>query len=204
MLAGGEGTRLRPLTYTVPKAVMPLAGRPFLSYMLDWLRAHGVDDVVMSCGFLSAEVRLVLGDIYQGMRLRYVVEDEPLGTAGPVRLAHDQGILEDRVVIANGDGRFRLASATADRIRTLGYIIDLGDTPTLVDATIIYYRPGFDDEAVYAATDIGVYQTLDAGATWTSYSNGLPNAIVGDLILHQATRSLRCGTRSRGAWQVPI
>ena len=57
----------------------------------------------MSCGFMSAEVRLVLGDIYQGMRLRYVVEDEPLGTAGPVRLAHDQGILEDRVVIANGD-----------------------------------------------------------------------------------------------------
>ncbi len=61
-----------------------------------------------------------------------------------------------RLVIANGDGRFRLASATADRIRSLGYIIDLGDTPTLVDATIIYYRPGFDDEAVYAATDIGV------------------------------------------------
>ena len=61
-----------------------------------------------------------------------------------------------RLVIANGDGRFRLASVTADRIRPLGYIIDLGDTPTLVDATIIYYRPGFDDEAVYAAADIGV------------------------------------------------
>lgn len=61
-----------------------------------------------------------------------------------------------RLVIANGDGRFRLASATADRIRSLGYIIDLGDTPTLVDATTIYYRTGFDDEAVYAAADIGV------------------------------------------------
>ncbi len=61
-----------------------------------------------------------------------------------------------RLVIANGDGRFRLAIVTADRIRPLGYIIDLGNTPTLVDATIIYYRPGFDDEAVYAAADIGV------------------------------------------------
>jgi hypothetical protein len=61
-----------------------------------------------------------------------------------------------RLVIANGDGRFRLAGATADRIRSLGYIIDLGDTPTLVDATTIYYRPGFDDEAVYVAADIGV------------------------------------------------
>ena len=103
VLAGGEGTRLRPLTYTTPKAVMPLAGRPFLSFMLDWLHGHGVDDVVLSCGFLSADVRRVLGDIYQGMRLRYVVEEEPLGTAGPVRLALDEGILEGRLVVANGD-----------------------------------------------------------------------------------------------------
>ena len=103
MLAGGEGTRLRPLTYTTPKAVMPLAGRPFLTFMLDWLHSHGVDDVVLSCGFLSADVRRVLGDIYQGMRLRYVVEEEPLGTAGPVRLALDEGILEDRLIVANGD-----------------------------------------------------------------------------------------------------
>ena len=103
VLSGGEGTRLRPLTYTTPKAVMPLAGRPFLTFMLDWLHGHGVDDVVLSCGFLSAGVRRVLGDIYQGMRLRYVVEEEPLGTAGPVRLALDEGILEDRLIVANGD-----------------------------------------------------------------------------------------------------
>jgi mannose-1-phosphate guanylyltransferase len=103
VLAGGEGTRLRPLTYTTPKAVLPLAGRPFLSFMLDWLHSHGVDDVVLSCGFLSAGVRRVLGDIYQGMRLRYVVEEEPLGTAGAIRLALDEGILEDRLIVTNGD-----------------------------------------------------------------------------------------------------
>ena len=61
-----------------------------------------------------------------------------------------------RLVLANGDGRFRLAGVTADRIRSLGYIIDLGDTVNLVDATVIYYRPGFDDEAQIAANDIGV------------------------------------------------
>lgn len=103
MLAGGEGTRLRPLTYTVPKPVMPLAGRPFLSFMLDWLRRHGVDEVILSLGFRADDVRAVLGDIYEGMRLRYVVEDEPLGTAGPVRLALDRGILADRLLILNGD-----------------------------------------------------------------------------------------------------
>ena len=61
-LVGGEGTRLRPLTSTGPKPVVPLVDRPVISYVLEWLRAHGVDDVVMSCGFLAAGVRNVLGD----------------------------------------------------------------------------------------------------------------------------------------------
>jgi mannose-1-phosphate guanylyltransferase len=103
ILAGGEGTRLRPLTYTTPKPVMPLAGRPFLSFMLDWLRGHGVTEAILSCGFLSDGVRAVLGDIYDGMRIRYVVEEEPLGTAGPVRLAYDEGLLGERLLIFNGD-----------------------------------------------------------------------------------------------------
>jgi mannose-1-phosphate guanylyltransferase len=103
VLAGGEGTRLRPLTYTTPKPVMPLAGQPFLSFMLDWARSHGVDEAILSCGFMSDAVKRVLGDIYDGMRLRYVVEDEPLGTAGPVRLAYDEGVLEGRLLVLNGD-----------------------------------------------------------------------------------------------------
>jgi mannose-1-phosphate guanylyltransferase len=103
VLAGGEGTRLRPLTLTLPKPVMPLAGRPFLTFMLDWLRRHGVDDVLLSCGYRSEDVERVLGDSHRGMRLRYVVEDEPLGTAGPLRLAADSGVLEDRILVLNGD-----------------------------------------------------------------------------------------------------
>ncbi|MBX5469706.1 MAG: NDP-sugar synthase [Thermoleophilaceae bacterium] len=103
VLAGGEGTRLRPLTLTVPKPVLPLAGRPFLTFMLDWLRRHGVDDVLLSCGFLSRRVEEVLGDEHAGIRLRYVHEDEPLGTAGPVRLACDEGLLGERVIVLNGD-----------------------------------------------------------------------------------------------------
>jgi hypothetical protein len=61
-----------------------------------------------------------------------------------------------RLVIANGDGRFRLASVTADRIAPFGYIIDRGDAVSTVPATIIYYRPGFDDEAAVVANAIGV------------------------------------------------
>jgi mannose-1-phosphate guanylyltransferase len=103
VLAGGEGTRLRPLTLTVAKPVMPLAGRPFLTFMLDWLHRHGVDDVLLSCGYRSDDVESVLGDEYRDMRLRYVVEDQPLGTAGPLRLAADEGVLADRVLVLNGD-----------------------------------------------------------------------------------------------------
>jgi mannose-1-phosphate guanylyltransferase len=102
ILAGGEGTRLRPLTADVPKPVIPLAGRPFMSYMIEWLRRHGVDDVVMSCGFLADGVRAVLGDgAGLGVRLRYVEEDRPLGTAGAVKLA--EPLLDERFLVLNGD-----------------------------------------------------------------------------------------------------
>jgi mannose-1-phosphate guanylyltransferase len=103
VLAGGEGTRLRPLTLTTPKPVLPLAGRPFLSFMLDWLHGHGVEEAILSLGYLEDAVHAVLGDIQSGMRLRYVTEEEPLGTAGPVRLAADEGILDDRFFVINGD-----------------------------------------------------------------------------------------------------
>jgi mannose-1-phosphate guanylyltransferase len=104
VLAGGEGTRLRPLTLTTPKPVMPFAGRPFMTFMLDWLKRHDVDDVILSCGFMSDAVESVLGDEHDGIRLRYVHEDEPLGTAGPLRLALDSGVLEDeRLYVLNGD-----------------------------------------------------------------------------------------------------
>ncbi len=102
ILAGGEGTRLRPLTTKVAKPVVPLANRPFISYMLDWLEHHGFDDVVMSCGFLADGVRAVLGSGDPGrVSIRYVEETEPLGTAGPVKLAAP--LLDERFAVLNGD-----------------------------------------------------------------------------------------------------
>jgi mannose-1-phosphate guanylyltransferase len=102
ILAGGEGTRLRPLTSTVPKPVVPLVDRPFIRFMLDWLRSHGVDDVVMSCGHLASGIRNVLGDgTAFGIRLRYVEEPRPLGTGGAVKFA--ESLLDDRFLMLNGD-----------------------------------------------------------------------------------------------------
>jgi mannose-1-phosphate guanylyltransferase len=102
ILVGGEGTRLRPLTSTVPKPVVPLVDRPFIAYMLEWLRGHGVEDVVMSCGFLATAVRNVLGDGSQyGLRLRFIEEPEPRGTAGALKYAED--LLDERFLMLNGD-----------------------------------------------------------------------------------------------------
>jgi mannose-1-phosphate guanylyltransferase len=102
ILVGGEGTRLRPLTSTVPKPVVPLVDQPFITYMLEWLGSHGVDDVVLACGFLPDRMRAVLGDGEQfGMTLHYVVEPEPLGTGGALKFAED--LLQDRFFMLNGD-----------------------------------------------------------------------------------------------------
>jgi mannose-1-phosphate guanylyltransferase len=102
ILAGGEGTRLRPLTSTIPKPVVPLANQPFISFMIEWLRRHGVDQVILSCGFLAEGVRQVLGDGEKmGIPIRYVEEPTPLGTGGALRYAGD--LLEDRFLMLNGD-----------------------------------------------------------------------------------------------------
>jgi mannose-1-phosphate guanylyltransferase len=102
ILAGGEGTRLRPLTSTVPKPVVPLVGRPFIAFMLDWLHGHHIDDVIMSCGFMASGVRNVLGDgSAYGIRLRYVEEPTPLGTGGALKFA--ESLLDERFLMLNGD-----------------------------------------------------------------------------------------------------
>jgi mannose-1-phosphate guanylyltransferase len=101
ILAGGEGTRLRPLTGRIPKPVVPLAGRPHILYMIDWLRGHGVDDVVVSCAHLADEVREALEGIETGTTMRFVVEPDARGTAGAIKFAEPE--LGERFFVLNGD-----------------------------------------------------------------------------------------------------
>jgi mannose-1-phosphate guanylyltransferase len=107
VLVGGEGTRLRPLTETVPKPALTLVDRPFLAYMIEWLAGHGVSEVVLACGFLPDVLREALAGEEEraGARIRYVVESEPLGTAGAIRFAADAlgEDLDDRFLALNGD-----------------------------------------------------------------------------------------------------
>src|SRR5258707_11092703 len=87
VLVGGEGTRLRPLTDTVPKPALTLVDRPFLAYTIEWLAAHGVTEAVLARGFLPDVLRDALGDgEHAGVRLTYVTEPERRRTAGAIRL----------------------------------------------------------------------------------------------------------------------
>ncbi|MGH8972871.1 MAG: nucleotidyltransferase family protein, partial [Acidimicrobiia bacterium] len=104
VLAGGEGTRLRPLTYATPKPLLPIANRPFLEHQLAWLAGHGVTEVVLSIGYRPDAFReRFAGDTVAGLELTYAVEAEPLGTAGAIRFAAETGGFTDRFLVCNGD-----------------------------------------------------------------------------------------------------
>jgi mannose-1-phosphate guanylyltransferase len=107
VLVGGKGTRLRPLTETVPKPALTLVDRPFLAYMIEWLAGHGVTEVVLACGFLPDVLREALAgeEKRAGVRIRYAVESQPLGTAGAIRFAADSlgDDLDPSFLALNGD-----------------------------------------------------------------------------------------------------
>jgi NDP-sugar pyrophosphorylase family protein len=102
ILAGGEGTRLRPLTLSVPKPVVPVVDRPFLRHQLDLLDHAGVADVIFSLAYRPERIEAVFGDGRAfGKRIRYAVEETPLGTGGAVK--HAEPHLDDVTVVFNGD-----------------------------------------------------------------------------------------------------
>jgi mannose-1-phosphate guanylyltransferase len=103
LLAGGKGTRLRPLTVHTPKPIVPIFNRPFLYYQLDLLRqVPEIDEAILSLNYQPRRIEEIFGEGEGlGIRLRYVVEPQPLGTGGAIRYAGDQ--LTESVVVFNGD-----------------------------------------------------------------------------------------------------
>src|SRR2546421_1044900 len=102
VMAGGHGTRLRPLTSNQPKPMLPVVGQPMMQHVLRLARSHGVTDCVATVQFLASVVRNYFGDGSDlGLSLSYVTEQEPLGTAGSVKNA--QALLTDRFLVLSGD-----------------------------------------------------------------------------------------------------
>ena len=104
ILAGGKGTRLRPLTYKIPKALVDVQGKTLTEWIFDLLKNYGIRDVILSVGYMADKIRYHFTDGSKfGVNVEYVEEDpeKPLGTAGPLRLA--QNMLDDSFIVSNGD-----------------------------------------------------------------------------------------------------
>ncbi|MEA3019278.1 MAG: mannose-phosphate guanylyltransferase / phosphomannomutase [Actinomycetota bacterium] len=102
IMAGGEGTRLRPLTSNHPKPMIPLADRPMMEHIVQLLQRHGFEEIVVTVAFLANHIRNYFGDGSEfGVRMVYATEESPLGTAGSVRNAMDE--LDERFLVISGD-----------------------------------------------------------------------------------------------------
>jgi len=170
LLAGGKGTRLRPLTLHTPKPVVPIFDRPFLQYQMDLLtQVPEIDEIILSLSYQPRRIEEVFGaGEGTGVKLRYVVEPSPLGTGGAIRYAA-QGI-EDTLIVFNGDvmtsvdvnavvERHRSAGATATIVLTpvdnpSGY--GLVETDAEGRVTRFIEKPQ-DDEVTCDTINAGIY-----------------------------------------------
>jgi NDP-sugar pyrophosphorylase family protein len=101
ILAGGEGTRLKPFTNVIPKPLVPIGDLPILEVVLRQLKRHGVDRVILAVNKLARLIEAFFGDGSRlGLEIVYSLEDKPLGTAGPIRLADN---LDEDFILMNGD-----------------------------------------------------------------------------------------------------
>ncbi|HTY13857.1 MAG TPA: nucleotidyltransferase family protein [Candidatus Omnitrophota bacterium] len=102
ILAGGVGTRLRPLTYEIPKPMILVNGKPFIEYIVEWLAKHGVKEIVLCVGYLADRFKEYFGDgSWLGVKIVYSVEKDFLGTAGAIKMAEEH--LQDEFFVLNGD-----------------------------------------------------------------------------------------------------
>jgi NDP-sugar pyrophosphorylase family protein len=170
ILAGGQATRLRPYTDTRPKAMVEVAGRPIIDYQLEWLTSHGVEQVVVSCGYKAEVLREHLGARVGGPETTLLVEDEPLGRGGALRYA-STGLRDQNApyFALNGDvltwfpleemtehhrERGGLATLALARFRTTWGIVDVDDQdriegftqspllPVWINAGVYLFEPG--------------------------------------------------------------
>lgn len=189
ILAGGMATRLRPLTETIPKALVPVAGRPFAEHQLRWLADQGVTDVVYLIGHLGGAIRDFAGDGSRwGLRVKYSDDGSELrGTAGAIRLACDRHLLEPSFCVLYGDsylsvpiqrtwGSFRETSAAA--LMTVYRNEDQLDhsNARLQDGFVVHYEKGVDDPLAAGMQHIDYgFSILDRDAVISRIE---PNAVV--------------------------
>jgi len=137
VLAGGQGNRLRPFTFTVPKPLLPLGDRPLLSYIIAQLSRCAVRDIILALGYHAELIKAYCGDGGRfGVRIGYVEETRPLGTAGPLALCRPLLDAREPFFLMNGDIVTRLDFAGLERFHraqgaqlTIGYVLHTYQSP---------------------------------------------------------------------------
>ncbi|RZA22311.1 MAG: dehydrogenase [Lysobacteraceae bacterium] len=159
VLAGGFGTRLRGIVDDVPKPLAPVAGRPFLTWLLDRLAAGGMRRCILATGYMADAIEQRIGTRWQGMDIAYSVESEPLGTGGAIRLAASR-LRGDAAHVLNGDTWLEYDPAA------------LEDVARAVGTSMAIALARVDDVARYGAVDIdhgrvsGFREKGEAGPGW--------------------------------------
>jgi D-glycero-alpha-D-manno-heptose 1-phosphate guanylyltransferase len=105
ILAGGFGTRLQSVIQDVPKPMAPVNGLPFLNYQLRYLHFYGIKNIIFSVGYLREKIQDYYKNEFDGMKVQYAIETEPLGTGGGIRLAMER-CNENHALVLNGDSFF--------------------------------------------------------------------------------------------------
>lgn len=203
ILAGGLGTRLRPLTESVPKPMVPVAGRPYLEHQIELLRRQGIEDVVLLTGYLGEQIEKHFGDGWKhGVRIRYSREREPLGTGGA--LVNAMPLLQDRFLVLNGDSYLPadyrgITALLQDAPMGLAiYDNRLGDTGVANNVSldgngrVAIYRKGAGAEATH----------VDAGVL-AMHRDVLEHGPEGQFSLENALYPLLIARRELAAWPSP-
>jgi mannose-1-phosphate guanylyltransferase len=166
ILVGGEGTRLRPLTCNIPKAMVPILNRPFLEHLLRYLEKHGISDAILAMGYLPDPVQSHLGDgSHFGIQISYLVEESPLGTAGAVKNA--ESFLDETFIVFNGDILTEIdLTAMIKRHREINPEVTIALTP--VDNPTIY--------GVVETTAAGMVKRFVEKPTWDKVTTNMINA----------------------------
>ncbi|HEV7677212.1 MAG TPA: sugar phosphate nucleotidyltransferase [Candidatus Dormibacteraeota bacterium] len=168
ILAGGLGTRMRPVTERIPKALVSVLGRPFAELQLEWLAVQGVEEVVYSVGYRGEMLRDAVGDGERfGLRIVYVHEGEDLrGTGGALRLAADRGVLPEAFFLLYGDSYLTVDLAAVERTWTASGL------PALM--TVLRNNGRWDSSNAVLDGDLVRYdkrnpQALGAAPEWIDY-----------------------------------
>jgi NDP-mannose synthase len=204
LLVGGLGTRLRPLTFSIPKPLLPVGERPILQLILEQLRAADVQDVVLATGYQAELIQAFCGDGARfGVRLGYVHEDQPLGTAGPLSLIRDRVRPDEHLLLMNGDilttldfRAFITAAAASGRELTVGYTTYTYNSPFGVLSIAGDVVAGIVEKpATEYQVSAGIYCLKGSALAWVPDRRFFA---VPDLI-----RALTAAGRPVGAYHIP-